>query len=564
MNDPLNQLNKTIRNEVRPALREFSEWLGRFAELFLDGCDEIAGWVFGMSRWQGILRWLLLTLLGAGIWAIMAYGARDKASTTIDGGLAMAQVKYVACNVRSAMISNPQKFAKENRCYNFKVARSFTLDPLIFELPLKILFAPGILRHVVIIGFAIWMAFKIAALYQSRIYELSNTSAAEHFILQGALINPYNLINIQDGDVSTRDKQLPLFLIGGPGKVSVHSENAALFEKIDGEPRVLRPTERNKTHIASLDGFERLRSVVDLRDQKERFDISGRSQDGIRVTAKDIQVVYSIYRDHQEPTYEKPYPFQDPEAVENLVYQQGLGPWYLSIAILIRGELHDFFANHRLDEFLAMVDKPEWRKKQQQERELHEERDRLMGVISNPTQPASGPYPDNNFVYRPMITDKFYTRSEELRSARGVQINWIGIGTWDFPVQVFSSRHRDAWRITRDNRSLREPVVLKKLRNDRRLGEILRLVQSAPVTTFYSLKDQGTPKDDLLLGLTRAYYDQIKAALEDYERVLKILANDIANTSDTVKRIELQEEESRLQQEKVFVQRASNFLVRFV
>ncbi|MCK4978172.1 MAG: hypothetical protein KAS36_14655 [Anaerolineales bacterium] len=564
MRDFLKWLNKLMRDDLRPALREFGKWLVMFAELFLEGCEQIANWFFGVSRWMGILRWLLITVVGAGLWAILAYGARDKASTTIDNGLAVAQVRYVACNMRSALTSNPQKFSRENRCYNYKIARSYTLDPLIFQLPFKILFAPGILRHVLLIGFAVWMAFKIAALYQSRIYDLAETSSAEHFILQAALINPYNLINIQDGKVNTNDKNSPLFLIGGPGKVSVHSENAALFEKMDGEPHIIRPTERDEAYVARLDGFERLRSIVDLRDQKERFDIPGRTQDGIRIKAIDMQVVYSIYRDHQEPTYEKPYPFQDPEAVENLVYHQGQGPWYISIAVLIRGELHDFFANHRLDEFLGMVDKPEWKKKQQQERQLKAERDRLMGVAAPLNPPPFGSYPGNDFVYRPMITDKFYTASQQLRSALGVQINWIGVGTWDFPVQVFSNRHQDAWRITRDNQALGDPVVLKKLRNERRLGEILRLVQAVPVTTFKSLKDQGTPKDEILRGLIRAYYQQMDEALEDYKRVLMLVAQGIANTKDPVKRIKLQDEQSRLEKEKGKLEEALDFLVRFV
>ena len=564
MYDLLNRLNKMIRNDIRPALRAFGQWTLKFAELFLEGCEQIASWAFGVSRWKGIVRWLLITIMGAGLWAILAYGARDKATTTIDSGLAMAQVRYVVCNVRSALVSNPQKFAKENRCYNYKIARSYTLDPLVFELPFQILFAPGILRHVILIGFAIWMAFKIAALYQSRIYELPDTSAAEHFILQAALINPYNLINIQDVSVNARDKYLPLFLVGGPGKVSVHTENGALFEKIDGEPHVIRPTEKDKKHIVHLDSFERLRSILDLRDQNESFDISGRSQDGIRVTARDMQVVYSIYRDYQEPTYEKPYPFQDPEAVENLVYLQGLGPWKAAIEVLIHGELQDLFANHRLDEFLAMIGEPEWRKKQQQAKNLHQQMVRSTGGATSSAPPSSGSYPGDNFVYRPQITDMFYTKSEEIQSARGVQINWIDVGTWDFPAQVFSNRHRDAWRITRENQSLQDPLVLDKLQNDRRLGEILRLVQSVPVITFTSLKEQGAPKEEILRILTRTYYQQIDAALEDYDRVIKLIAQDLADTKDPVERIALQDEESRLQQEKAILKSAESFLQRFV
>jgi hypothetical protein len=158
----------------------------------------------------------------------------------------------------------------------------------------------------------------------------------------------------------------------------------------------------------------------------------------------------------------------------------------------------------------------------------------------------------------------FYTKSEEIQSARGVQINWIDVGTWDFPAQVFSNRRRDAWRITRENQSLQDPLVLEKLQNDRRLGEILRLVQSVPVITFTTLKDQGAPKEEILRTLTRTYYQQIDAALEDYDRVLKLIAQDLADTKDPVERIALQDEESRLQQEKAILKNAESFLQRFV
>jgi hypothetical protein len=52
--------------------------------------------------------------------------------------------------------------------------------------------------------------------------------------------------------------------------------------------------------------------------------------------------------------------------------------------------------------------------------------------------------------------------------------------------------------------------------------------------------------------------------LEDYDRVLKLIAQDLADTKDPVERIALQDEESRLQQEKAILKSAESFLQRFV
>jgi hypothetical protein len=44
--------------------------------------------------------------------------------------------------------------------------------------------------------------------------------------------------------------------------------------------------------VYELDGFERLRSVIDLRDQTIQFDISNRTKDGILITIKGIRIIF--------------------------------------------------------------------------------------------------------------------------------------------------------------------------------------------------------------------------------------------------------------------------------
>ncbi len=58
-----------------------------------------------------------------------------------------------------------------------------------------------------------------------------------------------------------------IFRIGGPGKVIISYENVAIFEKINRELMVIGPPRSPQDGVYELDGFEQLRSVIDLQDR---------------------------------------------------------------------------------------------------------------------------------------------------------------------------------------------------------------------------------------------------------------------------------------------------------
>ena len=91
--------------------------------------------------------------------------------------------------------------------------------------------------------------------------------------------------------------------------VEIELDSAALFEKPDGRPHVIGPTVKGNV---TLEGFERFRRVIDLRDQytdpQKPVDVRSRSLDGIPVETKDVQFVYSIWRDRKPRTKEAPHP----------------------------------------------------------------------------------------------------------------------------------------------------------------------------------------------------------------------------------------------------------------
>ncbi|HZD55788.1 MAG TPA: hypothetical protein VE136_03640, partial [Anaerolineales bacterium] len=108
--------------------------------------------------------------------------------------------------------------------------------------PIRALFAADVFRHILVGAFAFWVAYRIAAIYLDDIFELKDVPLAGRFIRQTAFATKYDLIEIKDGKVAPEHRESPIVRIGGPGMVRVYLENAALFEKIDGSPRVIRPT----------------------------------------------------------------------------------------------------------------------------------------------------------------------------------------------------------------------------------------------------------------------------------------------------------------------------------
>ena len=525
-----------------------------------DLLDQLSAWILSFGLRQRVIRWAALSLFVSMVWVILAMLPDERAPGAIRPEDAFTQGAYVVCQVRAAVIG-PAVVGGASYCDQFADPQSVNFSPLIFEIPFRRLFGAGVLQHVLVLAFAGWLAFQAAAHFQAEVYNLPDTSCAAHYLLQGAFINPYNTLNIHENEVAPGEKNLPLHLIGGPGDVCVHLENAALFEQMDGTPRVIGPT---VNQCIRLEGFERLRKAIDLRDQNEVFVVSGRSQDGIRVTAKDVHVVYSVYRDHQEPSYERPYPFQDPQAIENLVYERGGKEWHRELSDQLRGSLLDFFAMHPLSEFLAMVQEPELKKNQAYEQELLIESQSLAGAEGRVDPPPLRKIEGIEYVPRPQLTDLFYTHAKETWPEAGMQIDWIGVGTWDFPAQVIRTRHQEAWRISHENLARNNPAAYQRLRSQQKIGEVQRLIQSIAIATFQKVNSvSGITLDDVMRTLILAYHTQMREAIGEYERAIRELDIQLKQKFDPVEIVEFQNKKSKLETEYARVMEVVFFLTRF-
>ena len=376
--------------------------------------------------------------------------------------------------------------------------------------PFEALFAPEVLRHVLVAALAFWIAYRVAATYLEDIYELDDISVAERFILQAAFASQYNVIQIRAGDVIQEHRRSPIFRIGGPGLVQVHYDSAALFESVDGTPNVIGPTTYDGANVETLSGFERLRQSLKLYDHiEEKFPVEGRTRDGLRIRLKDVNIVYSIYRDGLEATMAQPYPF-DPEAVLNLVYNQGPNPLETAMRSMIRREFVSFISKHTMNEFLASYGIQEEEDYDAQEAVLVEGSTLYSGLLVSPEDllPPVGP-----FYTRPdIMTELFAEEFAENAAARGVEIRWIGGGTWDPVDPIVLDKHQEAWRLSRQNLVRGNDLALGRLRLERSLFEKLRLVQEVPIRIFSESRE--APPRDVMLKLMVAYRQILNQAYE--------------------------------------------------
>lgn len=400
-------------------------------------------------------------------------------------------------------------------------AQSAPLDFLRFVL--GPLFTFEMLRFLPILILPFFIALQAAATYLADIFELRQVSIARDFIIQVALTGNQKHIRIRGGEVVEEDRNSPIYLIGGPGKVLVELDSVALFECSDGRPHVIGPTVRGK---ATLEGFERFRDALDLRDQyTEPLKVKSRSLDGIPIATEDVRLVFSVFRRGQPPTLERPHPFSE-DAVEALVYGKSArvtsdGPypselpasWTGAIQGLIRGELGGFMSKHKLVEYLASIGTPETQQAKQREDEIVTVGKNVLSDEDTLEPSAVPPPPD--FKPRRVLSSLFGQFAEgftQKASQRGLELHWIGVGTWKPPSEIVPNKHLEAWNLSRENMARGSQKALEALKQEAKLQQVLRLIQNIPLARFQ--QNHGNNHRDALRDMLIGYREQFIETIE--------------------------------------------------
>ncbi|HET7145317.1 MAG TPA: hypothetical protein VFI68_14955, partial [Anaerolineales bacterium] len=309
-----------------------------------------------------------------------------------------------------------------------------------------------------------------------------------------------------EGRIDAESERSSLILIGGPGSIQVNLDSVALLEKVTGEPKVIYP--RNEEW--KLGRFERIReigkndevgkreyAIINLRDQfVSGLIVKSRTKDGIPIEAQDIKVIFSLLR--RQPTESDKvqgdaYQF-DEGAVQRLVYNQtiitpvpaaqsGISfPWGTTVIPLVISELEDLITSHTLSEILASISQKEMDNLSTADQNLTRMRVELTGHHAPPDTRKDPAAP--NFESRTKITALFFHADFKEKAARmGVSIEWIDIGTWQFPnSQGILERHKEAWNLSRENAKKQTAVDRSKKQHE--MEEIVKLINNVIIKNF--------------------------------------------------------------------------------
>jgi hypothetical protein len=432
--------------------------------------------------------------------------------------------------------------------FNSSIPQNFPGNPFynIANYAVEAFTDPRTLQYLPIFLAPFFIALQTAANYLADIFELSDPTVARAFVWAVSLTGSNETIRIKQGNIDENYKASPTYLIGGPGRVIVDMDSAALFEKPDGTTRVIGPTGSEPGGRAQLDGFERFRQAIDLRDHyielRDEEGISavvrGRSLDGIPITASDVNFVFSVHRGGQKSGTAHPYPFS-PKAVEQLVYKSTsrvtpdlTNPstfefsWINNMVSLVRGRLSNFMNNHKLTEYLASIGQPELDRFQQRETEIAEVKKGLGSTSDDDVQDELDIKPSSEFKPRyKILKDLFNQFAEEFSSvafSRGVELHWIGVGTWKTPVEIIPEKHREAWLISRENLDKESDMVTRRWFKEATVQKFIALIQDVPIAKYQSVIQQYE------------HYHAIRAMLEAYRQQLIELADFLKSKGDPV------------------------------
>lgn len=383
---------------------------------------------------------------------------------------------------------------------------------------------PRTVQYIPIFLAAFFIALQCAAIYLADIFELESDidildgiRVARDFIWEVALTGSDETIRIQQGDISDAHRHSSNYLIGGPGKVVVDLDSVALFEKPDGTPHVIGPTGREPGGRATLDGFERFRQAIDIRDHyvdlrdqdPKSQSVKGRSLDGLPITATDVRLMFSVYRgENPQKTDQFPYPFS-PEAIKNIVYKSSsevtpdqINPsaykfgWVNNMVGSIRGQLGKFISERKLSDFLASIGMPEFEKAKQieetiaeQVRQLTQQTDELSKVeVKPPPQ-----FTPRNEIKKNLFSE-FAEEFTKTTRDKGVVLHWIGIGTWNTPpeLNVVPEKHLEAWKLTQENLKNGGEEAMKKAEKESMLQRFESLIRSVPLEVYEEITESGS------------------------------------------------------------------------
>jgi len=398
------------------------------------------------------------------------------------------------------------------------------------------------------IGYKISLTF--ASIYLADIFEIKDQSISEKYLKQSAFTFPiYYQIHVENAQVRPADQSSPIFRIGGPGKVIINIENAVVFEKINGTPRISGTTIEKPIELES---FERVRKIIDLRDQSANLSIAARTLDGIPIEIKDIRLIFSVFRNTKLSTIEKPYPFSE-DAIFWLVYQQDTNPWTTTLVDLVRTDLISYINHHLLSELFSSASPKDINLHIQYQKHMdyrirlnlaHTRRYKIkreLLPIRKKDAPNNKPIYYKKIHSKKLITTKYFNKKstnmpefvprtslsnlfyENVTSSFhskaqkiGMKLEWINVGTWYSPSNIVPEQFMTAWKISSENKLKLDPQVLFGIFTQSRKQHLAQTIKSTPIISFILKRESGKSNTEIVNELINEYSAKLWGAKELY------------------------------------------------
>lgn len=252
-----------------------------------------------------------------------------------------------------ALILHPLQYSFGNEISSYPI----TMSAIIAAIPSWYL-SLDVLFHVFFVFLGLFLSYQIISRYFATVYGTKPGIYVNHFLLKIIFGLPMEEPLRIDSNPILEKGNWFLKVIGGPSKVIVGAENAAIFEKSDGSVRIIGPTLNLPGSYYQLENFERLRDIVDLRNQAIQFDVQARTKDGILLILKRVNAVCSILRGSKKSTLTRPYPF-NAQAIYWFVYKNPACTFDKKITEILKQEIINYIRQRSLSELIEYVGEPE-------------------------------------------------------------------------------------------------------------------------------------------------------------------------------------------------------------
>jgi len=97
-------------------------------------------------------------------------------------------------------------------------------------------------------------------------------------------------------------------------------------------------------------------------------------------------------------------------------------------------------------------------------------------------------------------------------SQRGLELHWIGVGTWKPPGEIVPKKHLEAWNLSCENLARGSKAALDGLKQEAKLQQVLRLIQVIPLERFQ--QNRSNNHRDALRDMLLGYREQLIETVE--------------------------------------------------